>query len=61
MGYCAAERLARSRSSLEQAGGRRVTVNLSPEAAAALSALIRARYAENSTEAINRALIQAAQ
>lgn len=56
-----AEKLTRSREKLTGSGGRRVTVNLSPEAAAAVSALIRDGYAENATEAITRALITAAQ
>lgn len=55
-----AEKAARSQAKLATAGGRRMTVNLSPEAAAALSALVKQRYAENATDAINRALIAAA-
>lgn len=54
-----AEKLARSRENLERAGGRRVTVNLSPDAAAALSALVKRDYGENATAAINRALVAA--
>lgn len=55
-----AEKAARSQSKLTVAGGRRLNVNLSPEAARALAALIKRHPHETATDIVNRALIAAA-
>lgn len=55
-----AERQARSRKARASAGGKAVSVILSPGAAAALAKLLDSRYADSQKEAIERALIAAA-
>lgn len=54
------ERQATSRKSRQKAGGKAVSVVLSPDAAAALAKLLESRYADSQKEAIERALIAAA-
>lgn len=54
-----AEKLDRSRQALLKRGGRRITLNLSPEAAAALESLLAANASESATAVINRVLVTA--
>lgn len=54
-----AEKLDRSRQALRARGGRRITLNLSPEAAAALESLLAASADESATAVINRVLMAA--
>ena len=56
-----AEKLARSRAALLARGGRRITLNLSSEAAAALASLLRRHPGESETALINRILVAAHQ
>lgn len=55
----ATERTAQAKRRLLEAGGRRMTLNLSPEAAAALER-ISTHHAMNATEAVEWALLQQA-
>lgn len=54
-----AQRSAKSLENLKKAGGRRLNVNLSPEAAAALDA-IKARDGNTTTEAVHKAVTREA-
>lgn len=55
-----AEKLARSRHALLKRGGRRITLNLTPEAATALESLLAASADDSATAVINRVLVAAA-
>lgn len=54
------ERQARSRKARADAGGKQIAVMLTPAGAAALAKLLDVRYALNTQECIDRALIAAA-
>ena len=54
------ERQARSRKARAKAGGKQVTVMLTPDGAAALAKLLDARYAITTQECIDRALVAVA-
>lgn len=55
-----ADRVRRHRDNVLRAGGRRMTVTLNPEAAAALDHLLTAGYSGSAVGIINRALTDAA-
>lgn len=55
-----ADRQSKSRQSRKEAGGKAVSVVLSPHATAALAKLLESRYADSQKEAIERALMAAA-
>lgn len=55
-----AEKLDRSRQALLKRGGRRITLNLSPEAATALESLLANGAGESATAVINWVLVAAA-
>lgn len=54
-----AEKLDRSRQALLARGGRRITLNLSPEAATALESLLATSTGESATAVINQVLVAA--
>ena len=54
------ERQARSRKARASAGGKAISVVLSPDAAAALAKLLDSNYAASQKEIIDRALVAAA-